>query len=158
MNKAFTLIELLVVVLIIGILSAIALPQYTKAVGKARVTEAVITMKSLMDAEEIYHMANGDFTSDLSELDITIPTSGNYTYKCHETPFSGACGAVPQKEGLPVLEFYPTNSSSIYAGKRWCQAYDVTMSAAGKAKAVEICKTFGPQDTSITHGEYHLVQ
>ena len=74
--SGFTLIELLVVVLIIGILSAVALPQYTKAVEKARVAEAKTLLKSLNDAEEIQALSNGAHTYDLSVLDITLP--GNY--------------------------------------------------------------------------------
>lgn len=73
MNKGFTLIELLVVVLIIGILSAVALPQYTKAVEKSRATEAMTLLGNLTTAEQIYKMSTGAFTTDMTLLDLQLP-------------------------------------------------------------------------------------
>ena len=72
MQKAFTLIELLVVVLIIGILSAIALPQYNKAVDKARYAEMLTVGKSLAQAVEIYYLANSKYPDYWAELDIAV--------------------------------------------------------------------------------------
>ena len=72
-KKGFTLIELLVVVLIIGILSAVALPQYQKAVDKARATEAITLVRSVVEAQKVYYLANGEYTNDLSNLDLTYP-------------------------------------------------------------------------------------
>ena len=73
MRKGFTLIELLVVVLIIGILSAIALPQYEKAVEKSRATEGIVLTRAILDAQQRYYLANGTYTKDLNDLDIQIP-------------------------------------------------------------------------------------
>ena len=67
MKKGFTLIELLVVVLIIGILSSIALPQYTNAVEKARTSEALSMIGSLKTGIDAYVLANG-FPSELVEF------------------------------------------------------------------------------------------
>ncbi len=68
MKKGFTLIELLVVVLIIGILSAIALPQYTKAVEKARATEAVQNISALQKAIDVYVLENGYPSSGITRF------------------------------------------------------------------------------------------
>ena len=77
MKKGFTLIELLVVVLIIGILSAIALPQYTKAVEKSRGTQALTLLKALHQAQQAHHLANGTYSDSFSELDVSVPWSGS---------------------------------------------------------------------------------
>ena len=69
----FTLIELLVVVLIIGILSAVALPQYQKTVIKARAAELQTIARSLITAQQAYFMANGEYADNLDNLDISFP-------------------------------------------------------------------------------------
>jgi len=71
-KQAFTLIELLVVVLIIGILAAVAVPQYQKSVVKSRVGAMLPIMASLAQAQETYYMENGEYTNNGHLLDIEI--------------------------------------------------------------------------------------
>ncbi len=71
-KAGFTLVELLVVVLIIGILAAVAVPQYQKAAWKSRSVHAISNLKSLMQAQESYYYANGSYATQLNQLEITI--------------------------------------------------------------------------------------
>lgn len=86
MQKAFTLIELLVVVLIIGILSAIALPQYKIAVAKSKFASIRPLINALVSAEETYFLANGKYAYFVHELDIqwTCPNPRTNHYVCKE--------------------------------------------------------------------------
>ena len=81
-HGGFTLIELLVVVSIIGILAAIALPQYKMAVSKAKAMEAIINLKTISQAQKRYLLLQGTYTTNLNDLDIVVQDSNYYSYVC----------------------------------------------------------------------------
>ena len=131
-KKGFTLIELLVVVLIIGILSSVALPQYTNAVEKSRATEAWTTVKAINDALAIRNMEMGttnqrypfdELSLSFTDKDGKTPTGYSFEtknfYYMIDYPSSGGKSA-------GSVAYRPTSqiSLSIVDGKRHCFSSD----------------------------------
>ncbi len=71
-KHGFTLIELLTVVLILGILTAVAMPQYRKAIQRAEAADALINLKTMFDAAKRYYSYHSSWPTQLKGLDVAF--------------------------------------------------------------------------------------
>ncbi len=126
-NFGFTLIEVLAVVLMIGILTAVGLPQYRRSVQRAEAMEALVNLKSIFDSAKRYRAANSQSPLNLKGLDVqffdadstsSTPTIGNYNYKFYND-YIAACrvngkGQSTFSDTYCLLMYYNRNISGSY--------------------------------------------
>lgn len=137
----FTLIELLVVILIIGILSAVALPQYQKVVDKAKFSKYIAIMTGLLHAQQNYFMANGTYTKEVDDLDWQFPYVRKGTLHSDKT-IGLADGATIRLmsqsaylEHTQLFGFQMQYYLDYASGKRYCNAVQTS------ARAQRLCQS-----------------
>lgn len=156
-NKAFTLIEMLVVVLIIGVLAAIALPQYMRSVDQSRLSQTMFVARAMAEGETRHFLANGVWSADISVLDVSFDegtlgsskTTVSYPWGyCYTACSNSSCGGcMLQKGGVTVIIFYPL----------WTNHPPKCFAKTDSERSNEICKVATKKDTdSGTSGIYTI--
>jgi prepilin-type N-terminal cleavage/methylation domain-containing protein len=74
----FTIMELMIVIVIIGVLAAIAFPGYRIQMLQIRNQEAIPVLTALWEGQKEYYRDNGAYTTDIDDLDVTIPSSKHF--------------------------------------------------------------------------------
>ena len=158
----FTLIELLVVVLIIGILAAMALPQYFKAVERSRMAEAITLIDSIVKSQRRKFMQTNDYAYDFRGLDVAPKGASGTIYFTKGDPETGEGG---NGFRIALLPFNFTGSFLIanrmvdgntshpslqyqYGLYRYFQSDNVTCSGFNQAGR-ELCADFCGIDTPV---------
>ncbi len=157
-KQGFTLIELLVVVLIIGILAAVALPQYQKAVAKSRLVQVLPTVRAVYEAQKLYYLENGTYADNVADLSVDFTCPSGWTCVMGKNVWENNSKAYK-------VEAYRTNPATLgvnyYYGPAWLDQVMDKMycwAIVSDSRAVDVCKSMGPELLTSAGFARYLIQ
>ncbi len=160
-NAGFTLIELLVVVLIIGILAAMAMPQYFKAVERSRMSEAVVLINSLVQAQHRKYMQTNRYALTFEGLDVAPKGASGDIYFTKGDPVTGANGNGFRVflAGDSVVAYRTSSNGNLQYEYALLKAYDheyidcvANTSPAGQELCADFCGIETPVEYCCSDG------
>ncbi len=163
-NKGFTLIELLVVVLIIGILAAMAMPQYFKAVERSRMSEAVTLLGNIAQAQQRKYLQINKYTANYEGLDVSPKGAKGSAYHTKGDPVTGGGNGfvVTLGTGAENLAYDKGNATATREAPNGLQ-YEYTLTryygsnathcAGSNENGLALCSDFCGIDTPLGKGD-----
>ena len=151
-NGGFTLIELLVVIVIIGILSAIALPSFLNQGNRARQSEAQTYVGSMNRAQQTFYLENGEFATEIPELGLGVDAAtANYAYAIEIEPaVENATGDVAVNTAISDLDALRDYAGPVALIDNGQEGGVTTSAVLCEANAIDLAAIGAPTVTAPT--------
>ena len=160
-KQGFTLIELLVVVLIIGVLAAMALPQYRVAVGVSRASTMYAFMRGVDQAQQAFYMANNRYATTFDSLSVGIPPGFTKTNEKRITKGRMACWLMTAHGNAEISIKCTEGITGVELEKYHNQNYYLCWAATNKELNKQICRNLSGKDEasgiSSTQAEWYKI-
>jgi prepilin-type N-terminal cleavage/methylation domain-containing protein len=142
-RKGFTLVELAVVIVIIGVLAAFGVPRFLKSVERSKAAEAFSYLSAVRSSQERYLAQYGQYSTDLTQLDIQYPTPAYFSVG---TPGPGSTGQIQNSWTLTLTRAGASAGYGAYTVIFTDQGYDASNSG------IQTLPDINPISNSITTG------